>query len=109
MEIYLPWQGFNDKRGILWSQENWDAAKDYVPHWDELKLNHKIFHARNVSILMGLDGKTKSDILVGWTENGEEIGGSATALRCARLNKIPVYNLGSKTGLTKIRKFCKTI
>jgi hypothetical protein len=110
VELYLPWQGFNDHYNkILWSQENWDLAATYHPKWDELKLNNKIFHARNIGIILGLDNRSPSNLTVCWTPEGKEVGGSATGIKCSVDNKIPVFNLGLKTGLTKLRKYCKKL
>lgn len=109
-EIYLPWKGFNGVYdGILWSQANWDAAHNYHPVWDSLSANVKCLHARNVSLCLGLDNQTPSELAVCWTPNGEEIGGSATAIRICKDRKIKLFNLGAKTGLTKLRKFCKKL
>jgi len=109
VELYLPWQGHENHKGILWSKENWDEASKHHPHWETMSLNSKIFHSRNVSIALGLDNKSLPDLMVSWTENGEEIGGSMMCLKLARLNKILSFNLGSKTGLTKLRKYCKKL
>ena len=109
IELYLPYQGFNEHKGILWSQENWDEAAKQHPYWETMSLNGKLFHSRNVSIALGLDNKSPADCIVAWTEGGEEVGGSMMVLKLGRLNKIPLFNLGSKTGLTKLRKFCKKL
>lgn len=109
IELYLPWQGFNEHRGILWSQENWNLAAEYVGYWDELKLNHKIFHSRNISIILGLDNVSPSDLTVCWTPEGKEVGGSATGIIVSKDKGIPLFNLGTKTGLAKLRKFCKKL
>lgn len=109
IELYLPYQGFNEHRGILWSQENWDEAAKQHPYWETMSLNGKLFHARNVSIALGLDNQSPVDLMVSWTPEGEEVGGSMMCLKLARLNKILSFNLGSKTGLTKLRKFCKKL
>lgn len=36
-------------------------------------------------------------------------GGTATAIRLAEKNNIPVFNLGERDGLDKFREFCKTL
>jgi hypothetical protein len=110
IELYLPWQGFNGHYGgILHSQTNWKTASEHVKHWDTLKLNHKIFHARNAAIITGSDGVNDCNLTVCWTENGETVGSSATSILISLARKIPVFNLSSKTGLTKLRKFCKKL
>jgi len=108
IQLYLPWQGYNNHyNGILHTEENWKIASQYVKHWDNLKLNHKIFHARNVGILLGSDNQTLSHLAVCWTPEGEVVGGSATGIEISKKEKIVLFNIGSKTGLTKLRKWCK--
>jgi len=110
IELYLPWQGYeNHYGGILHSEENWKTASEIVGHWDNLKLNHRIFHARNVGILLGSDNQTPSNLAVCWTPNGETVGGSSTGILLAKKEGIPIFNLGLKTGLTKLRKYCKKL
>lgn len=111
LELYLPWKGYNDlySSHIEWSQENWNLAAKYHPHWDTMSLNSKIFHARNVGIILGRDCQTPSDLAVCWTLNGEEVGGSAMGIRVSNEFNVPLFNLGAKTGLTKLRKFCKKL
>jgi hypothetical protein len=108
IELYLPWQGYNNHyNGILHTPENWKLASEYVGHWDTLKLNHKIFHARNIAMFMGPDNKSPSDLAVCWTPEGEKVGGSATGIAVCEKNNIKLFNLGDKKSLTKLRKYCK--
>jgi hypothetical protein len=109
-EIYLPWKGFNENESLLeWSKANWDEASKFHPNWENLKGAVRQLHARNMAIILGLDNNNPSDIIVAYTRNGEEVGGTATGLRCAAAHEVPIFNLGSKTGLIKLRKFCKTL
>jgi hypothetical protein len=108
VELYLPWQGYNEHyNGILWSQENWNEASKHHPVWDELSLNSKIFHSRNIAIALGVTNQVFTDVVICWTLEGEEKGGSAMVIKLAKLHKIPLFNLGNKMGLTKLRKWCK--
>ena len=109
IELYLPWQGYNDLRGLLWTQENWDEAAKHHPKWNSLKGTVKQLHARNMSIILGLDNKSPSDLIVAYTRNGEEVGGTATGIRCGKAHGILIFNLGDKTDLTKLRKWCKKL
>jgi predicted Rossmann fold nucleotide-binding protein DprA/Smf involved in DNA uptake len=109
-EIYLPWKGFNENKSQLeWTKANWDEAAKFHPRWSELKGAVKQLHARNMAIILGLDNNTPSDLVVAYTLNGEMVGGTSTGLRCAAAHDIKVFNLGSKTGLTRLRKYCKNI
>jgi hypothetical protein len=109
-EIYLPWKGFNGSESSLqWSQLNWLEAEKHHPNWAGLKMSVKQLHSRNMAIILGLDNKTPSDLIIAYTRNGEEVGGTATGLRCGRAHEIKMFNLGQKTGLSNLRKFCKKI
>ncbi len=109
-EIYLPWKDFNDNKSpLLFTPEAFRLAATIHPVWDNLKPGAKYLHSRNCHQVLGQDLKTPSLFLVCWTENGEKKGGTATAITLAENNDIPVFNLGSKTGLTKLRKYCKKL
>jgi hypothetical protein len=43
---------------------------------------------------LGGDLKTPSSFLVCWTPNGEDVGGTRTAIVLARKNNIEILNLG---------------
>jgi len=106
----LPWQGYNNHyNGILHTPENWEAASKHVSHWDRLKLNDKIFHSRNIGLILGSDNQTFSDLAICWTPEGKEIGGSRTGILVCKDRGIPLFNLGQKTSLTKLRKYCKNL
>jgi hypothetical protein len=107
-EIYLPWKGFNNNPSqLLWPQAAWKIAEEIHPAWDRCSVNAKCMHSRNVCQCLGYVLNTPSDFLICWTENGEEKGGTATAIRLARKYKIKIFNLGEEKALDRFRKFCK--
>lgn len=63
-------------------------------HWGHLRLCVRRLHARNVLQVLGRDFETPSDFLICWTKDGKDIGGTATAIKLARLHKIPIINAG---------------
>lgn len=99
-EAYIPWKGFN--RHLT------SAAKiiTYVPT-DEAKKSVFFFHpypesltpavhlimARNWAQVMGIDDKTPCDVVVCWTRNGKEEGGTSQAMRIAKSKGIPIINM----------------
>lgn len=110
LEIYVPWQGFNNNPSKLtWIKEAFDMASTIHPVWDRLKLGAKQLHARNCHQVLGKDLKSPSLFLVAYTENGDVKGGTATALTLAALNGIPIFNLGLPNGLDKFREFYKNM
>jgi hypothetical protein len=110
-EIFLPWKGFNDSKSdlFLWPQGAWKIAEGIHPAWEKCDYNSKLFHSRNICQLLGYELDSESLFVVCWTPEGKEVGGTATVLKLARERGILVFNLGSKTGLTKLRKWCKKL
>lgn len=94
-EIYLPWVGFNNNPSKLYypTNEAFELAKTIHPVWDILTVGGKKLHARNMHQVLGMDLKTPSSFLVCWTKNGTVIGGTASAMKLAKKNNIPIYNL----------------
>jgi hypothetical protein len=98
--VYIPWKEFGNRKD---SQEGdiykidikaFAMASRIHPTWDRLAPSHKRLHARNIHQVLGDDLKTRSRFLICWTEDGQLIGGTRTAIVCARVYKVPVYNLG---------------
>lgn len=105
-EIYLPWDGFNDfmpsdpccilvtdKRIIQKAQE---ILQTVHPAYDNLTRGPLALHTRNVYQVLGADLKTPSKGLVAYAKidsKGNPTGGTATAIKIALMNNIPVRNL----------------
>lgn len=99
-EIYLPYNGFqkkwiDGKTRFGYSDEAVDIARNVVEHWEYLNSTARAFHSRNVHQVLGRDCKTPVNFVVCWTEHGKFVGGTATALKLAKANKIPIYNLAT--------------
>jgi hypothetical protein len=109
-EIFLPWKGFNSNDSPLFtqSQEARDIAEKIHPKWTNLTEGMKKLHARNIHQVLGKDLNSPSLFLVCWTENGEEIGGTRTAIICAKENNIPVFNL-AKDCAKELWNFVKSL
>jgi hypothetical protein len=99
--IYVPWKGFESRKD---SQEGdiykidikaFAIASRIHPTWDRLGDPAKRLHARNIHQVLGDDLKTPSRFLICWTEDGQLIGGTRTAIVCAKTYKVLVYNLGN--------------
>ena len=74
-----------------------EIAASLHPAWDRCDATARQFHARNVGILLGPQGKTPVDAVVCWTPNGETVGGTGMAIRIAKAHDIPVLNLATDT------------
>jgi len=94
-EIWVPWLGFNKSKSLLLpSDDAYTLASTIHPVWNQLKPGAKSLHARNCHQVMGKDLNTPSRFVLCWTENAEVKGGTATAIKLALNNNIPVLNFG---------------
>lgn len=104
MEIYLPWEGFNGKKGIV-PPLNLEFVEKYHPKPSALSNAGKKLMSRNTYQVLGQDLKTPSEFVVCWTKDGKASGGTGQALRIAKDYNIPIYNL--KTDLDKFKDFLR--
>lgn len=75
------------------TQESIDYTAQFHPAWNKCSGYAKLLHARNAMIILGehLDDPVK--FVICWTPDGKDSGGTGQAIRIARHNKIPIYNL----------------
>ncbi|BAU40027.1 hypothetical protein [Ralstonia phage RSP15] len=83
-EVYTPKQEIDPKC--------FEIAARIHPVWDRLNDYAKRLHARNIYQVVGKSMEWESDYLVCWTPNGEDIGGTRTAIKYAKELEIPVFN-----------------
>lgn len=76
---------------------NPSALKDYP---------HKLM-TRNALQILGVDGNTPVDMVVCWTEDGKEIGGTSHAIKIAKFFDIPIYNMYCEADIEKLRERIK--
>lgn len=97
-EIYLPWKGFNGNTSPLYNltPEAFELAKKYHPAWDRLSDAAKKLMARNSYQVLGYDLKTPVELIICWTPEGKESGGTSQAMRIAKDYDIPIVNLYHK-------------
>ena len=106
--IYVPWKGFGSNRPEHTHKIHLKAftiASRIHPAWNRLTAGAKKLHARNIHQVLGDDLKTPSQFLICWTRGGEPIGGTRTAIICAEMCHIPVYNLGGLYGRLEPKQF----
>jgi hypothetical protein len=99
-EIYLPWNGFNNKwsdnKDIFRIPVNYrsqELVETYHPAPNKLKPSARLMMARNNHQVLGKDLNSPSLFILCWTKDAKDIGGTSQAIRIARDHKIPVYNL----------------
>jgi hypothetical protein len=100
-EIYLARKGdFGNKSKLFGvSEEALNMAKKIHPAWNSrgMTANNgkgRELHARNCYQVLGLNLDNPSNFLLCWTEDGNDIGGSRTAIILAKMKKIPILNFG---------------
>ena len=116
VELYLPWSSYNKEvvvpgNKIPTDQLNADAfmlAGKLHPAWENCNGTARRFHTRNIQIVLGEKVKTPVDVVICWTYQGQEIGGTAQGLRAARYANIPVINLGNKEAFSAIKALVET-
>ncbi len=105
-EIYLPWQSFEQDRPVIGSYVQTQATEAAMqlasrihPAWERLDRGPRALHARNMHQILGRDLQSPVDFVVCYTPDGSltgygtDTGGTATALRLAYRNNIPVINI----------------
>ena len=98
-DIYIPWRTYNnilDKDCKRNTPEVWTykIAKTVHPAWNRCSQGVRKLHARNVHQILGDSLTTvKCSFVICWTPNGRVTGGTGVAIKIAKNNNIPVYNL----------------
>ena len=115
-EIYIPWKGFNGSTSNLYNIHPlaFDYVKKYHPNPSALSQGALKLHARNTSQILGKDLNSKSTFVVCYTKGGKGQGGTGQALRIAKDNNIPIFDLGLYENdiellKDKYRDFLKTL
>ena len=81
---------------VLYAGPSSDAfilASTIHPAWNRLSYGAKKLHARNCHQVLGPALNDPVALLICWTLNGKESGGTATAIKLAKQYKIRVINL----------------
>ncbi len=94
-EIYLPWKNFNNSSSNLYSItiDALELASTIHPAWLKLSQGAQKLHARNCYQVLGAELNKPATLLICWTKNGKEVGGTRTAIILARRHNIRVINL----------------
>jgi hypothetical protein len=110
-EIYLPWASF-EKENRSWihpklekpGEGTYSIASHYHPAWNRLSNGGRTLHARNVHQILGENilKQVLPDFVICWTKDGKGCGGTGQALRIAKTNKIPIYDLAKEKSYDKI-------
>ncbi len=112
IELWLPWPKFKKREdgGHFPTSVHESIARTLHPIFDKLPNYAKYLHSRNVGQVLGTDCDTPSEFLVCWTGDGAETegectsktGGTATAIKLAARNLIPVFNLARPDAIQRL-------
>jgi len=104
-EVYLPWSGFNNKSGIVYSKlglinEASELCSKHHLWWNTVKKESvKHLHRRNMHQVLGKDLITPSQFCILYAEpdtnrgEGHVKGGTGSANSLCLEQGVPVYNL----------------
>jgi len=98
--IYLPFDGFQKKfvngKDYIIPPFNDYYTKKLHPKPNRLNEDGQLYMSRNANQVLGDDLKTPASFILCWTPNGEMTGGTAQAIRIAKLYNIPVFNFATQ-------------
>ena len=100
-EIFIPEEGFQNRSaeepGVSADipERAFEIAAHHHPVWYRLDGSVRRLQARNVLQILGPDCETPADIVICWTPDGRDRGGTSQAIRIARAHNIPILNLGA--------------
>jgi len=108
-EIYLPWKNFNGNKSNLYiiTEEAKALARKFHPNGNYLTESVLKLMARNCYQVLGKSLNVPVDLVICWTSDGKDSGGTGQALRIARYYKIPVYNLRNQSDINELKEFFK--
>ena len=111
-ENYIPWKGFNGANAqaiVAPELPNWEIAlgisSQFHPAWDKCSDGAKKLHGRNLYQIAGKNLDLPVDCVVCWTKNGQEVGGTAQAMRIAKHLQIPIFNLFFYDDINNLHNF----
>jgi len=108
-QIFLPWNGFNDRYSngtdYIVPELNLDLVQKYHPSASKLSQGAQKLMSRNSYQVLGPNLTDPVEFVLCWTVDGKKKGGTAQAIRIAEDYKIPIFNFGSSDGLKKFGEY----
>lgn len=98
-QIFLAKKGYKGHPSPYFNapKRAFELAARIHPNWDRCDAIAKALHARNGCQILGPDLGPLEDyskVTICWTEGGQSIGGTRTAIKLSEIHSIPVINLG---------------
>ena len=104
--IFIPEDGFRGRRhGVNGASTEipelaFTIAAEQHGNWNGLTDQTKRLHARNSLQVLGQNLDHPADVVICWTRDGAERGGTGQATRLAKAHNIPIINLGAENAPT---------
>jgi len=107
--IFLPWEGFNgnDSKNYKVSKGAMDLAEKFHSSWKYLSNTTKLLIARNGYQILGKQLNDPVKLVICYTYNGKDSGGTGQAIRIAQYHNIPIFNLYYEKDIQKILSWIK--
>ncbi len=111
VQVFSPWNGYSTLIPITscyvyLTVDNFSPASNFVrlvtPYWDKGTRNMKKQQAKNAMMVFGAKLDRPCDLMIVWNEKdakGNPTGSTATAIRLAETNGIPVFDLTDQDDL----------
>lgn len=114
-EIFIPWAGFNDAPNnhpdyIVKkpTEKEITLAASFHPNWGRCSNGARKLHIRNLYQIFGhTETSPKTDLVICWTKDGKDSGGTGQALRIAKHEGVPCFNLFDRDNLNDLLSFVK--
>lgn len=121
IELYLPWNGFNNKQTKLYWNDKaslqaakiYQAAKAASPVFESLKPAIQAFLAKNARMVLGTKFDSGCLFLLCWSEDGAETKKDVTArtgnvghvILIANSIGVPIFNLGKEDSKQRLLNY----
>ena len=110
-DIFLPWEGFNGRSAKNYGYSTGSSlgaqllAEAFHPNWAACSEGARKLHSRNIHQILGSDLNTPVSMVICWTKDGKQGGGTGQALRIAKHMKIPIFDLALNGTVEKLLQF----
>jgi hypothetical protein len=92
-DIWLPSYRSRDRQNHETTEDAFALAKSFHPAWDKCSYWARALHARNSHIILGRDLQAPVKLVICWTKDGKDSGGTGQGLRIAAHYGISIHNL----------------
>ena len=117
VEVYIPWKDFDNRNSKFYFNDkvSQHIARMFHKAYDTLKGPIQAFLAKNVRMVLGEKAKSRSTLVIVWSEDGAtdtsqitfKTGNVSHPIAIANEVHIPVFNLQDPDILVKVSGYLK--